>query len=42
MFQTIADSISVDGDYPERARKLALYQKILEGTFYCPTNHAEQ
>lgn len=34
MFQTIADSISVDGDYPERARKLALYQKILEGTFY--------
>ncbi len=34
MFGTISGLTDYDSEYPERARRLTLYRKILEGTFY--------
>jgi hypothetical protein len=34
LFRTISNLIPADADYPERTRILALYQRVLDGTFY--------
>ena len=34
MFHTIAGLTDEDADYPDRVRRLTLYRKILDGTFY--------
>lgn len=34
MFQTICDHVSADPDVPERARRLTLLRRVLDGTFY--------
>lgn len=34
MFESICNFIAEDRDYPERTRKLDLYKRILDGTFY--------
>ena len=34
MFQTICDLIPLDGDYPERMRRLDILRRVLDGTLY--------
>ncbi len=34
MYTTICDLTPLDGDYPERTRQLAIYQRVLDGSLY--------